>query len=174
MEVDNRFSWGHEYYIFAGCQQLDLPQDGDAWRRGYLHSEESSVELHPLSLRDTVSAALPNIIGIIFFPSLSVTFSSLHMQLWWLWLRQRECVVGALTESVCENHGLPPWADHGTDLQRLLETLQTLWKGKVKAPIWPDTWSHNSFDISVCLHYHLNKEWIIGIWTVRRTAEFLL
>lgn len=42
-------------WICSGCEQFDVPQDGHAWRRGYLHPEESSVELHPLPLRDPVS-----------------------------------------------------------------------------------------------------------------------
>ncbi len=41
--------------VFSGCEQPDLPQDGHAWRCGYSHAEKSSVELHPLSLWDTVS-----------------------------------------------------------------------------------------------------------------------
>ena len=38
-----------------GGEQLDISQDGHAWRSGHAHSEKSSVELHPLPLRDTVS-----------------------------------------------------------------------------------------------------------------------
>lgn len=41
--------------FILGGEQLDLPQDGHARRCGYTHVKESSVELHPLSVWDTVS-----------------------------------------------------------------------------------------------------------------------
>uniref|UniRef100_H3DHW4 Matrilin 1 n=1 Tax=Tetraodon nigroviridis TaxID=99883 RepID=H3DHW4_TETNG len=44
-------------------------------------------------------------------------------------LRQRQRAAGALPEGVCQNHGLPPRADHRPHLPRLLEALQTLGKG---------------------------------------------
>lgn len=41
--------------FILGGEQLDLPPDGHARRCGYTHVKKSSVELHPLSVRDTVS-----------------------------------------------------------------------------------------------------------------------
>lgn len=144
--------------VFAGCEQLDIPQDGHARRCGHTHVEKSSVELHPLSVRDTVSLThtMRNHIGKSFEMGLClccVTNFSLiaHVQLWWLWLRQRECAVGALSEGVCQNHGLSPWADHSTHLPLLLETLQTLWKGSNQfkhhliRPLCPQYGNHLTF-----------------------------
>lgn len=41
-----------------GGEQPDVPQDGHARGRGHAHAEEGSVELHPVSLRHTVSVSL--------------------------------------------------------------------------------------------------------------------
>lgn len=94
-----------------------------------------------------------------FFAAWSTHFANLLLQLRRLRLRQRECVAGALFESVCQNHGLSPRADHGPYLSRLLETLQALWKGTdefKRAPLQSQIIWH--FNMSSLLRYLFNKE----------------
>lgn len=101
--------------FIVGGEQLDLPQDGHARRCGYTHVKKSSVELHPLSVRDTVSHThthTPEIVLKTFVPCFSSHSatnapSPPHLQLRRLRLRQRQRAAGALSEGVCQNHGLP-------------------------------------------------------------------